>query len=40
MTHFRVINAILIHEAVVVKPKRIVLQKKMLTKNLAIFIKL
>jgi hypothetical protein len=28
MTHFRVINAILLHEAVVVKPKHIVLPKK------------
>jgi hypothetical protein len=28
MTHFRVINRILLHEAVIVKPKHIVLQKK------------
>jgi hypothetical protein len=41
MTHFRVINGILLHQAVVVKPKHIilVLLKKMLTKNLVIFIK-
>jgi hypothetical protein len=39
MTHFRAINGILLQEAVIVKPKHIVLLKKMLTKNLAIFIK-
>jgi hypothetical protein len=40
MTHFRAINGILLQEAVIVKPKHIVLlKKKMLTKNLAIFIK-
>jgi hypothetical protein len=39
MTQFRVINGILLHEAVIVKPKHIVLLKKrVLTKNLTIFI--
>jgi hypothetical protein len=28
MTHFRVINGILLHEAVIVKPEHIVLLKK------------
>jgi hypothetical protein len=37
MEHFCVINGILLHEAVIVKPKHIVLQKK--NANLAIFIK-
>jgi hypothetical protein len=40
MTHFRVINGILLHEAVIVKPKHsVLLKKRVLTKNLTIFIK-
>jgi hypothetical protein len=38
--NFRVINGILLHEAVIVKPKHIVLLKKrVLTKNFTVFIK-
>jgi hypothetical protein len=38
--NFRVINGILLHEAVIVKPKHIVLLKKrVVTKNVTVFIK-